>query len=80
MNTNYELRDVERLTRFIMGFGIMLLVLVFPFTAEEIFIASIFAFYPLITALVARDPFFYVVESIIGRSTAATSSKAELAY
>jgi len=80
MNTSYELRDVERLTRFVVGFGIILLVLIIPFTAEEIFVASVFAFYPLLTALIAKDPLFYVVENIAGKPMPTTTKKTGLAY
>lgn len=79
MNTNYKLRDVERFTRFILGFGIVLSILVIPLTSAGIAAACALAVYPLVTSLVALDPVFYVLHQLTKQTDIDLSGKVKTA-
>ena len=61
MNKGYMLRDVECFTRFVIGFLIVLSLLVLPLNPGQIVILTLLAIYPLMTALIAIDPLFFVI-------------------
>ena len=65
MSINYQLRNNERFTRFVIGFALVFSILIVPFTAEEIILVCVIAIYPLITSLIALDPVFYILDNII---------------
>jgi len=64
METNYKLRNAERLTRLILGLGIVLSILVTPLTPMGIFIVFLLSIYPLVTSLIAIDPIFQLFNKI----------------
>ena len=61
METNYKLRNAERLTRLVLGLGIVLSILVTPLTPMGIFIVFLLSIYPLLTSLIAIDPIFRLI-------------------
>jgi len=64
METNYKLRNAERLTRLVLGLGIVLSILVTPLTPMGIFIVFLLSIYPLVTSLIAIDPIFQLFNKI----------------
>jgi len=64
METSYKLRNVERLTRLVLGLGIVLSILVTPLTPIGILIVFLLSIYPLVTSLVAIDPIFQLFNKI----------------
>ena len=79
MNTNLELRNVERFTRFTIGIGFVLSALVSSNTATDIFIMIALSFYPLITALIAIDPILYFFKKAPNNTNMIESNKMEMA-
>jgi len=64
METSYKLRNAERLTRLVLGLGIVLSILVTSLTPMGIFIVFLLSIYPLVTSLIAIDPIFQLFNKI----------------
>jgi len=61
METSYKLRNAERLTRLVLGLGIVLSILITPLTPMGIFVVFLLSIYPLVTSLIAIDPIFRLI-------------------
>jgi len=62
MNLEYTLRASERFTRLILGSCLVLSILVLPLSTSWIALISLIAFYPLLTALIAIDPYYLLID------------------
>jgi len=65
MNNKYTLRGSERFTRSILGFCLVLSILVIPLSPSLIALICFIAFYPLLTALLAMDPYYLAIDHIL---------------
>jgi len=62
MNPEYTLRSSERFTRLILGCCLVLSILVIPLTPTWIALITLIGFYPLLTALIAVDPYYLLID------------------
>ncbi len=69
MDTEYYLRNSERFTRFVIGFSLVLSIMIFPITSAWIAAVCFVATYPLLTALLAIDPIFLLLDLFAKRTT-----------
>ena len=76
----YQLRNVERFTRFMIGFGIVIAVLIAPLTPGLIVALCALAVYPLMTALVATDPVFFLMEKAGNYFSSSVTNQTKIAY
>lgn len=67
MDSEYTLRNVERFTRFVLGFSLVLSILILPLSAFMIALITFISIYPLFTALIALDPLFLLVDILTER-------------
>jgi len=75
MNIKYTLRGSERFTRSILGCILILSILFIPLPPSLIALISLIAFYPLLTALLAIDPYYLLIDYLINHLTKHTVNK-----